>query len=180
MRRLRRSAVVAALLLGVALLVVPGAQGHGGALLASVQAGPFRTSVSASRVLEKGHPAVDYTVYVNEVSSARPITDADVRIRARTPDGRTLDPTVRRVGGGYEAVVETHDVTDPRANRLRVAIATPQGRGLVQIAPTATDSGPPAALIPVSIVGLLAGLALVLVVRRRRREHDASSEEAAS
>lgn len=166
---------MAALTAAWTLVVAATAAAHGGALLASVQAGPFRTQVTAARISADAGAAIDYTVYLTEEASARPVQRAAVRVLVTAPRGATSEARVREVGGGYEAHVPVRNGEDVRSNRVRVEIRAPQGRGLVEIAPIAAG-GPPAGLVPGTVAATLVALAATFAVRRRRRRAEAGRE----
>ncbi|MEV4422963.1 hypothetical protein AB0L40_23735 [Patulibacter sp. NPDC049589] len=160
--------MVALALLTLALL--PAAAGaHGGILLASTTAGPYRTQVTAAPLVERGkQPAIDVTVYLSTVDSNTPIGDATVRTTV-VADGRTLHPSVRQIAGGYEAVVPVENAFTVGKQRIDVQISGPRGTGRVTIDPTDADGGgPPVALLAGTVVVVLLLGFLVVRVRRGR------------
>ncbi|WP_157251527.1 hypothetical protein [Patulibacter americanus] len=164
-------------LVALALLVaVPaGAVAHGGILLGSAVAGPYRTQVMAAPLVRPGErPAIDVTVYLSGVETNTPITDATVRT-AVTVDGRTLRPPVRRIGGGYEAIVPVGDAYTVGRQRVVVDIAGPRGTGQVTVDPVPEDGGPPTGLLAGSGVLLLLLGAWVVRVRRTRARREADA-----
>jgi hypothetical protein len=165
------------LLLALAVLAATpaAAAAHAGILLGSAVAGPYRTQVMAAPLVRPGErPAIDVTVYLSGVDTNTPITDATVRT-AVTVDGRTLRPPVRRIGGGYEAIVPVDDAYTVGRQRIVVDIAGPRGTGRVTVDPVPEDGGPPPALMAASgVLLLLLGAWIVRVRRgRARREADA-------
>jgi hypothetical protein len=145
-----------------------GAVAHGGILLGSAVAGPYRTQVMAAPLVRPGKPpAIDVTVYLSGVDTNTPITDATVRT-AVTVQGRTLRPPVRRIGGGYEAIVPVDDAYTVGRQRIVVDIAGPRGTGRVTVDPLPQEGGPPAALLAASGVLLLLLGAWAVRVRRTR------------
>jgi hypothetical protein len=152
----------------VALLVAfpAAAAAHGGILLGSAVAGPYRTQVMAAPLVRPGRsPAIDVTVYLADPRTNTPITDATVRT-AVTVDGRTLRPPVRAIGGGYEAIVPVGDAYTVGRQRIVVDVSGARGAGRVVIDPMPEGGGPPPALLAVS--GALV-LVLVVVAMRTRR-----------
>lgn len=169
--RARRAARMPGLVLSaaLALLLAPAVAGaHGGILLGSAVAGPYRTQVTAAPLTEPGRPpAIDVTVYLTTTDSSTPISDATVRTTVQA-DGRTVRPTVRQIGGGYEAIVPVKDAYTVGKQRIDVQISGPRGTGRLTIDPTASeDGGPPVPLLIVS--GIFCAALAVLVVRVRRR-----------
>ena len=174
----RRATVLAALAVLAALPA--GAVAHGGILLGSAVAGPYRTQVMAAPLVRPGaRPAIDVTVYLADARTNTPVTDARVRTQV-TADGRTLRPPVRAIGGGYEAIVPTDDAYTVGRQRIVVDIAGRRGTGRVVVDPLPEDGGPPAALPAVS-GALLVVLTLVVVrVRRARGRRRAGSTAGAA
>lgn len=161
-----RAILVLALAAALALPVAAGA--HGGTLLGSAVAGPYRTQVTGAPLREAGKPpAIDITVYVSDAASGTPVDDARVRTTVHL-DGRAVSPMVRRIAGGYEAVVP--DTGDARIGRQRidVQLAGSLGIGTLRIDPIDDGGGPPTALVVATVVVLAGLLGLVLRVRRRR------------
>lgn len=177
-RRSPRPSVVGLVLAVLALLLTPAlAAAHGGILLASAVAGPYRTQVTAAPLTERGRPpAIDVTVYLSTVDSNTPISDATVRTTVEA-DGRTVTPSVREIAGGYEAIVPVKNAFTVGKQRIHVQISGPRGTGQLTIDPTdASGGGPPVALIVGTVVVLAALLVLVVRVRRgRARELDAEA-----
>jgi hypothetical protein len=170
----RRSAPPLAALALLAVLPA-GAAAHGGILLGSAMAGPYRTQVMAAPLVRPGErPAIDVTVYLSGVDTNTPITDATVRT-AVTVDGRTLRPRVRRIGGGYEAIVPVDDAYTVGRQRIVVDIAGARGTGQVTIDPVPGDGGPPPALLAGSGVLLVLLGAWVVRVRRTRTRREADA-----
>lgn len=156
----------------VALLVVvllPSAAGaHGGILLASTTAGPYRVQITGAPLVERGRPpAVDVTVYVSTTTSSTPVDDATVRTTV-TADGRTTTPTVRRIAGGYEAIVPVRDAYTVGQQAIEVDVQGPLGSGHVSVQPRTGEDGPPVAAIAASGIVLLALCGVAVRVRRRR------------
>jgi hypothetical protein len=162
----------------VALLAAfpAGAAAHGGILLGSAVAGPYRTQVMAAPLVRPGRsPAIDVTVYLADPRTNTPITDATVRT-AVTVDGRVLRPPVRAIGGGYEAIVPVDDAYTVGRQRIAVDVSGARGTGRVVIDPVPEDGGPPAALMAVSGVVLVVLLGVVARVRRARARAESASE----
>jgi len=171
-RRLIVSALAAALL---ALGVPTAASAHGGVLLGSAEAGPYRVQLMALAVTRGGvdGPAIDYTAYVQRADDGRPVEDADVRIVVELEDGdRAL--RVQRIGNGYEGIARVPSSHDVQAYPVRVVVRGPQGGTDLRITPPA-GSGPPTILLGGTAVALL--LMGGLVVRARRRGPGGSDAE---
>jgi hypothetical protein len=167
-RRRRWAAALAVGLLAPAAVAVPGAAAHGGTLLGSAVAGPYRTQVTAAPLVVRGRPpAIDVTVYLSSTTSSTPISDARVRTTVRA-DGRTLRPAVRQIAGGYEAIVPVKDAFTVGQQTIDVDITGPRGTGHVTVRPFAKDGGPPVGLLVGSGVALVALGAFAVGVRRRR------------
>ncbi|WP_320670877.1 hypothetical protein [Patulibacter defluvii] len=153
-------AVVAATLLAPAL-----AAGHGGTLLGSAQAGPYRVQLMATAArADHGGAAIDYTAYVQEQASGRPVEDARVTI-AVTVDGRRLRRAAARIGNGYEVVVPVPDASDVSRYAVQTDVRAPGGSGTLAIAGR-RDGGPPLPLLVGS--GVLLAALVALALRRRR------------
>jgi hypothetical protein len=174
--RTARRATALALALG---LLAPGTAGaHGGILLASTTAGPYRVQVTGAPLTEPGRPpAIDVTVYVSAAASGAPVSDATVRTTV-TADGRTTTPTVREIAGGYEAIVPVEDAFTVGEQTIEVDVAGRLGSGHVTVRPTAGEGGPPVALVAISGVVLLILCAVAVRVRRRRARGRAPDQDA--
>ena len=171
----RRPTVVLLAALAILAAAPAGAAAHGGILLGSAVAGPYRTQVMAAPLVRPGRlPAIDVTVYLSGVDTNTPITDATVRT-AVTVEGRTLRPPVRRIGGGYEAIVPVGDAYTVGRQRIVVDIAGPRGTGRVTVDPIREDGGPPAVLLAASGVLLLLLGAWAVRVRRTRATSEAEA-----
>lgn len=157
--------IVAAL--AILLLVPTAASAHGGVLLGSAEAGPYRVQLMALAVTRGGvdGPAIDYTAYVQRIGDGRPVEDADVRIVVELDDGEQALP-VQRIGNGYEGIARVPSSSDVQAYPVRVAVRGPEGAADLRVTPP-EGSGPPPALLGATVVALL--LAGGLVVRSRRR-----------
>lgn len=166
------SAVATLLVLLTTALVVPASSAaHGGMLLGSAEAGPYRVQLMALAVTRAGvgGPAIDYTAYVQRVDDGRPVEDADVRIAVEVDGGERPLP-VQRIGNGYEVIARVPSSSDVQAYPVRVAVRGPQGEAHLRVTPP-EGSGPPAALLAGTALALL--LMVGLVVRARRRERAA-------
>jgi hypothetical protein len=174
--RVARRAAILALALG---LLAPGTAGaHGGILLASTTAGPYRVQVTGAPLTEPGRPAaIDVTVYVSAAASGTPVSDATVATTV-TADGETTTPTVRQVAGGYEAIVPVEDAFTVGEQAIEVDVAGPLGTGHVTVRPAAGDGGPPVVPVAISAVVLLVLCAVAVRVRRRRARADAPDGDA--
>lgn len=164
---MRRTTLVAAVALTA---VVPStAAAHGGILLGSAVAGPYRTQVAAAPLTEPGRPpAIDVTVYLRTVDTNTPIDDATVRTTV-VADGRTIRPRVRRITGGYEAVVPVEDAYTVGQQRIDVRISGPRGTGRMTIAPRQAEGGGPPVPLLIATALACAGLGLLVVRVRRGR-----------
>lgn len=150
------------------LLALPAsAAAHGGILLGSAEAGPYRVQLMALAVTRPGvdGPAIDYTAYVQRLDDGRPVEDAEVRIVVEV-DGGDRPLPVQRIGNGYEGIAHVPRSSDVQAYPVRVAVRGPQGEANLRVTPP-EGSGPPAALLGATAVALL--LMVGLVVRARRR-----------
>jgi hypothetical protein len=150
------------------LLVLPAAAtAHGGILLGSAEAGPYRVQLMALAVTRSGvdGPEIDYTAYVQRTDDGRPVEDANVRIVVERGDGETALP-VQRIGNGYEGVARVPSSSDVQAYPVRVAVRGPGGDAVLRVTPPDGRSGPPAALLGATVVALLT---IGLVGRARRR-----------
>lgn len=155
------------LVLLVTALAQPAAAGaHGGLLIGSAEAGPYRVQLMALAAT-RGHagPAIDYTAYVQRSDDGRPVEDADVRIVVEQEDGDQA-LRVQRIGNGYEGIARVPSSHDVQAYPVRVAVRGPDGTTDLRVTPP-EGSGPPPALLGGTAVALLL-LAGGLVVRRRR------------
>ena len=166
--------VLAALLATLAVALAPAqAVAHGGTLLASAVAGPYRTQVTAAPLTEPGKPpAIDVTVYLSTTDSNTPIAGATVRTTV-VADGRTVRPRVREIAGGYEAVVPVKDAYTVGQQRIDVAISGPRGTGRLTIDPTEADGGGLPLPLAIGTAVVLAGLVVLTVRVRRRRAGEA-------
>jgi len=174
-------ASIAALLAALLLVLVPATAGaHGGVLLGSAVAGPYRTQVTAAPLTEPGKPpAIDVTVYLSTTDSGTPIGDATVRTTVEA-DGRTVTPAVRRIAGGYEAIVPVKDAYTVGQQRIDVQISGPRGTGQLTIDPEdGQGGGPPVVPLVVSAIVAIGLLLLVVRVRRRRAGDEADVEAVA-
>lgn len=153
-------------LLATALALPAVSAAHGGLLLGSAEAGPYRVQLMASAVTrDTAGPAIDYTAYVQRIDDGRPVEDADVRIVVEQDDGETA-LQVQRIGNGYEGIARVPSSSDVQAYPVRVAVQGPEGAADLRVTPPEA-SGPPPALLGATLVALL--LMVGLVVRRRRR-----------
>ncbi|WP_157260871.1 hypothetical protein [Patulibacter minatonensis] len=160
--------VLAAAALALVGLAPASASAHGGILLGSAVAGPYRTQVTAAPLTEPGKPpAIDVTVYVSNATTSAPVSGAKVRTTVQA-DGRTVRPEVREIAGGYEAIVPVKDAYTVGKQTIDVDIAGPLGSGHVTVRPLKKDGGPPVVLVVATVVLLLGLLALTVRVRRRR------------
>lgn len=163
---------VAVLAVAAALVLPAPAGAHGGTLLGSAVAGPYRAQVTAARLREAGRPpAIDITVYVSNAASGTPVDDARVRTTVHL-DGRSVSPTVRRIAGGYEAIVPATGDARIGRQRIDVQLAGSLGTGRLRIDPIDPGGGPPTTLAVVTVVLVAGLLALVVRVRRRRAADD--------
>lgn len=155
------------ILLASALAFTAASAAHGGALLGSAEAGPYRVQLMASAVTRGAvdGPAIDYTAYVQRVDDGRPVEDADVRIVVEV-DGGVQPLPVQRIGNGYEGIARVPSSSDVQAYPVQVAVRGPDGATDLRVTPP-EDGGPPPALLGATAVTLL--LLGGLVVRARRR-----------
>lgn len=173
----RRACAFLVLALTAALAVPALAAAHGGTLLGSAVAGPYRTQVTGAPLHEAGKPpAIDITVYVSNAASGTPVDDARVRTTVHL-DGRPVSPTVRRIAGGYEAIVPNTGDARIGRQRIDVQLAGSLGTGTLRIDPIDDGGGPPTVLIVATVVVLAGLLALVVRTRRRRAAADPDDED---
>lgn len=172
----RLAAAIAALLvaLGALAFVPAAASAHGGILLGSAEAGPYRVQLMALAVTRSGvdGPAIDYTAYVQRVDDGRPVEDADVRIWVEA-DGDERPLPVQRIGNGYEGIARVPSSSDVQAYPVRVAVRGPAGAADLRVTPPDGAGGPPAALVAATVVALLLMVGLVVRARLRRKQRPA-------
>lgn len=168
-----RSTVAPALATAATLFVPATAGAHGGIILASTTAGPYRVQVAGAPLTEPGRPpAIDVTVYVANATSGSPVSGASVRTTV-TADERTVTPDVREIAGGYEAIVPVRDAYTVGQQTIDVRVAGPLGTGRVTVRPNDDQATAPTALIVASaaVLGIL--VAVAIRVRRRRGDTEA-------
>lgn len=164
----RRFAVLAVAALVVGGLAPATASAHGGILLGSAIAGPYRTQVTAAPLVERGRPpAIDITVYLSSTSSSAPISNATVRTTVKA-DGRTVRPRVNQIAGGYEAIVPVKNAYTVGQQTIDVDISGPAGTGHVTVRPFKKDGGPPVGLMIGTGIVVLGLVLLTIKVRRGR------------
>lgn len=173
----RRTCAVVLAALVVAFGVAAPAGAHGGTLLGSAVAGPYRVQVTGAPLNEPGKPpAIDVTVYVKDASTGTPVDDAQVRTVVRV-EGALIRPAIRRIAGGYEGIVPGTGDARVGEQRIEVDVSGPLGSGRLAIDPVDESGGPPVPLLVATAVVLLGSLVLVVRVRRRgAREPEARKE----
>lgn len=162
------AAITALLVLLTTLASPPAALAHGGLLLGSAEAGPYRVQLMALAVTRGSvdGPAIDYTAYVQRREDGRPVEDVDVRIVVEI-DGRDRPLPVQRIGNGYEGIARVPSASDVQVYPVRVAVRGPAGTADLRVTPP-DEAGPPAGLLGGTAVALLLMGGLMIRARRRR------------
>jgi hypothetical protein len=159
---------IAALLASLAL--AGAVYAHGGAVIATGSNDAYKLTVQALDIQLNGGPAVDLTAYPVRRGNGAPDLNADVTFTLgtreytgkRLADGITAEIPIEKRGAWREQPITT--AVDGAAGTIKVrAEARP-----------AADDGPPSALIPATIVAVLA-LTAIAIIRRRSRAHDAAT-----
>lgn len=149
---------------------------HGGTVIATSSNDAYKLTVQALDMrLADGRPAVDITAYPVRRSNGAPDLDAQVtfRLGAREAGGR-------REGDGITAEIPIESKGAWRDEPISVSVTGAAGTITARAAAQPeSDSGPPAALVPVTIGAVLA-LAAVAVVRRRARDDEPPPPETAA
>ena len=168
MTRRRLAALLAAAC--VAAVAAPAALAHGGLQIATIRTGGYTARVDALLVaLSPTRTVVDFTTYLADRRTDKPVYGADVRVTARTPDG-TLGPLrALPAGNTYEVLVPIRDPRQWREIRLHEAIAGPAGAASFGYAPPSLASD--WLVEPAVVAGCALGLLLFFhgFVRLRRR-----------
>jgi putative membrane protein len=155
---------------GVAAVAAPAAVAHGGLQVATIRTGGYTARVDALLVaLSPTRTVVDFTTYLADRRTGKPVYGADVRVTARTPDG-TLGPLrALPAGNTYEVLVPIRDPRQWREIRLLEAIGGASGGASFAYAPPSLASD--WLVEPAVVAGCLLGLLLFFngFVRLRRR-----------
>ena len=103
-RRRRLAALLAAAC--VAAVAAPSALAHGGTRIATIEAGGYVARVDALLVaLSPTRTVVDFTTYLRDRRTGAPVSGADVRVTAKTPDGPFGPLRALPSGNTYEVLV---------------------------------------------------------------------------
>lgn len=141
---------------------------HGGATIATASNDAYKLTVQALDMrLDDGRSAVDLTAYPVRRSNGAPDLDADVTFTLGT---RTVSG--RRDADGITAEIPIEKTGAWKTQPITVTVDGVAGTITARAEPQpVADSGPPAALVPVTMGAVLA-LGAVVVIRRRSRNDD--------
>jgi cytochrome c oxidase assembly factor CtaG len=166
---------VGAAIVLVAAAAPASAAAHGGTRVTSVAAGGYEAQVDALLVrLSPAREAVDFTTYLRDRRTGRPLAGARVAVTAWTPAGRRgpLPALVR--ANTYEVLVPVRDPGSWRRIRLHVAIHGPGGRASFAYSPPSLASAwlvEPGVLAAAAAALALFAQAFVRLRRRSRSDH---------
>ena len=125
----------------VAAVAVPSALAHGGQQIATIRAGAYVARVDALLVrLSPTRTVVDFTTYLSDRSTGRPVDGAVVRVTAKTPDGPVGPLRALPAGNTYEVLVPIRNPRQWRQIRLQTSIAGPAGAAAFGYAPPSLAS----------------------------------------
>jgi len=167
-RRRRLAALCAAAC--VAAVAAPSALAHGGLQIATIRTGGYVARVDALLVaLSPTRTVVDFTTYLSDRRTGKPVSGADVLVTARTPDGRFGPLRALPAGNTYEVLVPIRNPRQWRQIRLNAAIRGPAGAASFAYAPPSLASD--WLVEPAVVAGCALGLLLFFngFVRLRRR-----------
>ena len=168
MNRRRLAALLAAAC--VAAVAAPSALAHGGTQIATIRAGGYVARVDALLVrLSPTRTVVDFTTYLSDRRTGRPVDGADLRVTARTPDGEFGPLRALPAGNTYEVLVPIRNPRQWRQIRLKAAISGSAGVAAFAYAPPSLASNWRAE--PAVVAGCALALLLFFhgFVRLRRR-----------
>jgi len=154
----------------VAAVAAPSALAHGGTRVATVETGGYIARVDALLVrLSPARTVVDFTTYLRDRRTGAPVSGADVRVTAKTPDGQFGPLRALPSGNTYEVLVPISNPRQWRQIRLHTAISGPAGAASFGYAPPSLASD--WRVEPVVAAGCLLALLLFFhgFVRLRRR-----------
>lgn len=170
--RPRKLALLATIV--AAAVMAPPAFAHGAKRLERIDAGNYRAEVYALLVrLSPTRDVVDFTTYLRDRRTDRPVDGARVRVTARTPDGVVGPLGARASASTYGVLVPVREPNEWRQFRLHVTIRGPLGAAGFDYAPPSLASAwqlEPVVLIMAAIASLLFTQGFVRL-RRRRRDH---------
>lgn len=169
----RRRRLLALLVASAAATSVPApACAHGGTALLFDDAGPYRVQLDAARLTAPAGPALDYTAYLHQRATGFPEARAQVELVVDTGH-RHLRRRAQRLSNTYEVVLPLPDTDAWRQWAVTVHIAGPAGTATTTYRPPRIQSGPPAALAPITAALLVVLSAGTVLIRRRRRRGSA-------
>jgi putative membrane protein len=115
--------------LALALLAAPAvSHAHGGDRIVSRTEGPYRVALDALAVRSgQAVAVVDYTVYLTDARTGRPVDDARVSVLVRTPEGARGPLGGHRRGDTYEVLIPVARQSEWTRYRLQVRIRSPLG-----------------------------------------------------
>ena len=159
MGRLARAGAVLALTLGLAT----SAYAHGGGTILTGSNDAYKLSVQALDVrLPDGRPAVDFTAYPIRRVNGAPDLNAEVVFTI----GETKY-TGERAGDGIAVEIPQKKTGAWRREPISVTLNGAAGTLTASAEAQISSSGPPGWLVPVTIVLVLALIAITIVRRRR-------------
>jgi putative membrane protein len=126
---------------GVAAVAAPSALAHGGLQIATIRTGGYTARVDALLVrLSPTRTVVDFTTYLSDRRSGAPVLGADLRVTAKTPDGKVGPLRALPAGNTYEVLVPIRDPRQWRQIRLQTHISGPAGAATFRYAPPSLAS----------------------------------------
>jgi hypothetical protein len=165
MGRVIRTAFVA---VAAALALAGAVYAHGGTVVATASNDAYKLTVQAIDMRLQGRPAVDLTAYPVRRTNGAPDLDAAVTFKLGTQVA-----TGRRQADGITAEIPIEKTGSWRYEPITVTVNGAAGVITVNAdALSEPDDGPPVALVPGTIVVVLALIA-VAIIRRRGRDEDA-------
>jgi cytochrome c oxidase assembly factor CtaG len=151
------------------------ASAHGGAQILHRTVDGYDVRVDALLIpVSPTHTFIDFTTYLRNRDGKRPVTGAEVRVTARTPDGRVGPLHVTEAGNTYAVLVSLRNARAWRHIRLTIAIRGPAGATHLDVVPPSLESQ--WHIEPVVVTTCLLALALffqgfVRLRHRGRRDH---------
>jgi cytochrome c oxidase assembly factor CtaG len=125
----------------VAAVAAPSALAHGGLRIATIRTGAYTARVDALLVrLSPTRTVVDFTTYLSDRHNGAPVTGADLRVTAKTPDGAIGPLRALPAGNTYEVLVPIRDPRQWRQIRLQARITGPAGAATFRYAPPSLAS----------------------------------------
>jgi cytochrome c oxidase assembly factor CtaG len=148
---------------------------HGGTGVTGLTVGGYRAKVDALLVrLSPSRDVVDFTTYLRDRHTGRPVVGASVSVTARTPSGTVGPLHALARANTYEVLVPVRNPGEWRRIRLHVAIGGPAGRASFDYAPPSLASAwlfEPGVLTGAGLALLLFGQAFLRLRRRGRHDH---------